>query len=88
MGFSGVAATAFFVAGVAAFFTVGAFAFFSTGVTTFFGAGFAAAFVALVVAIDSSSLVKGWPETLAFAQSPTIRKGPNPQAGASVATRI
>jgi hypothetical protein len=62
MGFSGVAATAFFVAGVAAFFTVGAFAFFSTGVT-FFGAGFAAAFVA----IDSSSLVKGWPGVLAFA---------------------
>jgi hypothetical protein len=62
-----VAATAFFVADVAAFFTVGAFAFFSTGVTAFFGAGFAAAFVALVVAIDSSSLVEGWPETFVFA---------------------
>jgi hypothetical protein len=55
------------VAGVAALFTVGAFAFFSTGVTAFLGAGFAAAFVALVVAIDSSSLVKGWPESFAFA---------------------
>jgi hypothetical protein len=49
------------------FFTVGIFAVFSTGVTAFFGAGFAAAFVALVVAIDSSSLVKGWPETFVFA---------------------
>jgi hypothetical protein len=67
IGFSGVAATAFFVAGVAAFFTVGIFAVFSTGVTAFFGAGFAAAFVALVVAIDSSSLVKDWPETFVFA---------------------
>jgi len=67
MGFSGAAATAFFVTGAAAFFTGDAFAFFSTGVTAFFGAGFAAAFVALVVAIDSSSLVKGWPETFAFA---------------------
>jgi hypothetical protein len=38
MGFSGVAATAFFVAGVAAVFTVGAFASFLTGVTAFFEA--------------------------------------------------
>jgi predicted phage tail protein len=59
MGFSGVAATAFFVAGAAAFFTSGVFAFFWTGLTAFFGAGFAAAFVALVVAMVSSSLVKG-----------------------------
>src|ERR1700757_1575498 len=87
MGFSGAAATAFFVTGAEAFFTRGVFAF-STGVTAFFGAVFAAAFVALVVAMDSSSLIKGWPETFAFAQSPTIRKGPNPQAGASVATRM
>lgn len=48
-------------------FTVGAFGFSSTGVTAFFGAGFAAAFVALVAAIDSSSLVEGWPKTFAFA---------------------
>ena len=34
---------------------------------SFLRSRFAAAFVALVVAIDSSSLVKGWPETFAFA---------------------
>src|SRR5260370_38768422 len=88
MGFSGVAATAFFVTGAAAFFTRGAFAFFWTGVTAFFGAGFAAAFVAFVVAIVSSSLVKGWPRPLPLRSHPAIRQGLNPQAGASVATRM
>ncbi|BCG04311.1 hypothetical protein PPGU19_088790 (plasmid) [Paraburkholderia sp. PGU19] len=61
MGFSGAAATVFFVTGAEAFFTTGAFGFSWTGVAAFFGAGFAADFVELVVAMDSSSLVKCWP---------------------------